>query len=260
MMMDVNDDQEIIDAESTASTSSSNEEEPTTTMMTALEDCNELKRSEEAAAEAVIIEEKRCHLIWELRQLLEDKKQSDKRNVNRYRTKTSEDAIKCYKCLESILDDCESLISFQSNQPIKSIVFDALVQIIQASMSDDFLKMAFALLKRFLDIEYDVTRQQFIDNDPNSIMIYSSAFQRVIPHLNDIMLEESFFTDDEDQSEFQDDLLWLLFYLFKTISVRKLVMLGFRPRHLQFIIIHFTTNKLIPMVNIINIFFSFGSI
>lgn len=109
--------------------------------------------------------------------------------------------------------------------------------------------MCLTIFKKLLDYEFNEEEDKFVFEEQVKT-VYSPVFVRLIPHLNDIAVEESFYASDEDDmSDFQDDLLALLFYMFKTLSIRKLIRLGLKPRHLQFIIIHFTNSLFIPRVS-----------
>lgn len=97
-----------------------------------------------------------------------------------------------------------------------------------------------------LDLEYDHDNEKY--KNEQLVELYSNIFLKIMPHIYDITLEGSFYSEDEDKSPFQDTLLSLICYLFKTIEIRKLILVGLKPRHLQFIIIHFTNSNLIPRI------------
>ncbi len=71
-----------------------------------------------------------------------------------------------------------------------------------------------------------------------------------MPQISEFAIDESFFTESEDQSELQENLLTLVYFILKTIRLRTLFQIGFKPCHLQFIIVNFAKSLLLPKVNI----------
>jgi hypothetical protein len=69
-----------------------------------------------------------------------------------------------------------------------------------------------------------------------------------MPQINDFAIDESFYSDDEDRSEYQDDILSLIRFILKSINLKTLLRLGFKNKHLLFFIINFTQSPYIPKV------------
>lgn len=113
--------------------------------------------------------------------------------------------------------------------------------------NDDFLKKNLQLLLKFLNIDLDQTELSF--RDESMTEIYGSILARLIPNLCDLAINESFYGDEEnDYSLFQSSFLSLIFYVIKTVSLKSILAAGFRAKHLQFLIIHFTKSPEIPKV------------
>lgn len=112
-------------------------------------------------------------------------------------------------------------------------------------------------LKNFIDIDFNEETLGF--REPDCLTeLYGSLIVRVIEQLNDFTIEQSFYVDDDgnffendekNESSFQSDALSLLRYVLKTVSLKKLLKLGFKQRHLQFIIINFSKSPFIPKVS-----------
>ena len=69
-----------------------------------------------------------------------------------------------------------------------------------------------------------------------------------MPQISEIAIEESFFTENEEQSDLEETLLTLVYFILKTVRLKTLFQLGFKPCHLQFIIVNFSKSLLLPKV------------
>ena len=81
--------------------------------------------------------------------------------------------------------------------------------------------------------------------------IYGETFLKIIPKLNELAIEESFFSDDETDTQtlFQDVLLSLIRYVLKTVSIKSLIKSGLKQKSFQFVIVTFCRSIYIPHVN-----------
>ena len=75
--------------------------------------------------------------------------------------------------------------------------------------------------------------------------------------MNDFAIDESFYSDDEDRSEYQGDILSLARFILKSINLRSLLRLGFKNKHLLFFIINFIQSPYIPKVKEFSLIFMF---
>lgn len=83
--------------------------------------------------------------------------------------------------------------------------------------------------------------------------MYGQMLIELIPLLSDLGINESFYSGKEmealdEKSNFQYHFLSLTNYVLKTMELKSIVSLGMKPKHLQFLIIHFTTANMIPEV------------
>ena len=69
-----------------------------------------------------------------------------------------------------------------------------------------------------------------------------------MPQISEIAIEESFFTENEEQSDLEETLLTLVYFILKTVRLKTLFQLGFKPCHLQFIIVNFSKSLFLPKV------------
>jgi hypothetical protein len=98
-----------------------------------------------------------------------------------------------------------------------------------------------------LNIEFDQAKLVF--HDERLVEMYGSILAKQIPSLCDLAINESFYGDEEnDYSMFQSAFLSLIVYVIKTVSLKTIFSVGFKPKHLQFLIIHFTKAPQIPEV------------
>jgi hypothetical protein len=110
-------------------------------------------------------------------------------------------------------------------------------------------------LKRLVDIDFDEELNEF--RNKSVINLYGSIFAQLKEHIIDVALEETFLIDDEESDEdveamekaqTQAKSMSLLRYMFKTVSLTSLFKMGFKHRHLQFIIINFIGSPVLPKV------------
>ena len=70
-----------------------------------------------------------------------------------------------------------------------------------------------------------------------------------MPQISEIAIEESFFTENEEPTESQETLLSLVYFNLKTVKLKTLFQLGFKPMHLQFLVVNFAKSQSLPKVN-----------
>lgn len=83
--------------------------------------------------------------------------------------------------------------------------------------------------------------------------MYGQMLIKLIPLLTDLGINESFYSGQEmesldEKSDFQYHFLALTNYVLKSVELKSIVSLGMKPKHLQFLIIHFTNSIMIPEV------------
>jgi hypothetical protein len=87
--------------------------------------------------------------------------------------------------------------------------------------------------------------------------MYGDVFCQLREQLVDIALEETFLIDDDEgdddaeaasKAHVQAKSMTLLRYMFKTVSLKTILTMGFKHRHLQFIIINFISSPVLPKV------------
>ena len=113
------------------------------------------------------------------------------------------------------------------------------------------MKSCLKVINKLADMDY--TEEAFDFTNATDKQIYGRTFVQIIPKLGDVVIDESFYCDENDDSadisDFQDHLLSLIRYIFKTVSVRSLVKLGLKQKHFQFIIVNFCRSEYLPQVN-----------
>ena len=97
------------------------------------------------------------------------------------------------------------------------------------------------VLSYLLDADYNHKKKCFLY--PSLLPMYGKILLRLIPLLSDLAIDESFYcTKGIPSSEFQCHFLALTNFAIKTIELKSLLSLGMKPKHLQFLIIHFASS------------------
>lgn len=148
--------------------------------------------------------------------------------------------------LDKMLEDYDSLFLIKKNMFIKSFTCDLLVDAIKSARCEDLIKQGLKLLQKIFDSEYDSQKCMFLEG--SSVSYYGSVLIKIMPQISEFAIDESFFTESEDQSELQENLLTLVYFILKTIRLRTLFQIGFKPCHLQFIIVNFAKSLLLPKI------------
>jgi len=117
--------------------------------------------------------------------------------------------------------------------------------------------MCLQTLLDLLNIEFD--QEKLVFRDEGLVKMYGSILAKQLPSLCDLAINESFYGDEKnDCSMFQSAFLSLIVYIIKTVSLKTIVSVGFKLKHLKFLIIHFTKAPQIPEVISIFLVFHFN--
>lgn len=171
----------------------------------------------------------------------------DQRNQQKPRFNDSAESIEVNGILSSIRNEPESMLSFSTHQVVKFMIFDIIAGLLENAKTDQFKRKCLKTLKSFMDNEYDSINKCF--THPKLVSRYGAILFRIIHCLNDLTIDESFYCDEEaDYSGFQEELLVLVNYVLKSVSLGSIIRIGFKPKHLQFLIIHFTKSPYVPEI------------
>ena len=106
-------------------------------------------------------------------------------------------------------------------------------------------------MERLFHLEYNSESDEFYDSQ--SVSFYGSILCKLLPKMSDLAIEESFYSESDSTTESQDTLMALVYFILKTIRIKTLFSIGFRPKHLQFIIINFPQSSYLPKVRKFNL-------
>lgn len=184
-------------------------------------------------------------LLMKLKAAVENKNTKPRKSLAKDKVFPSKEKKDIFFLLDDINHDPESMSIFTSNHFIKFFIFDALVDLIDPYCSDEFLRKVLTTLVNFMDSEYDKEKKAF--NKRSLAPLYGRLLINLIPYITDLGIDESFYSEEENAT-FQNKFLSLAIYILKTVKLSSIVAHGLKPKHLQFLIIHFTKSHLIPEI------------
>ena len=112
--------------------------------------------------------------------------------------------------------------------------------------SKKYTKKGLELVQLLFNLEFDTENELFYDQ--SSIPLYGTTLLELIPKMSDIALDESFYSESDSITDSQNTLLALIYYTIKSVKLKTLFHMGFKPKHLQFIIINFPQSIYLPRV------------
>ncbi|CAF0720557.1 unnamed protein product [Brachionus calyciflorus] len=196
------------------------------------------------------------HLI--LKELIEEIKNCDSEPL-RYRSfndnfkKTRERLNGTHYVNDSfrkMLYDTSSNELYAKNFIVKEYIFENLMRFFLTSNDDSYKKDCLEIIDQLISLDFNDESLSFRDTE--LAKFYESKFINFIDELTDLTIEQTFFKDDVDEEssiqDFQDYILSLTRYVLKSISLKKLYKMGFKHRHVQFLIINFTKSSYIPKI------------